>query len=319
MVKLVRRFEGNPFRLVSRTYNFTKDGKPRHPIESKSIAERQAMLLRKKGYNARVVSWRGGSGVYASPKKYNVTYTDTVNIKINEGGLLSALKGFPNDYDSSKREAQNLKLQNGEYQFGNSTDDQNYFFLGQALPGVAKNNEKRLEKMYDPEMDDTILPQSSFEKRKKSLAEELHPVNAVAMNMAHLDNINIRGQGESGIPGFGGKLSDDNMPEITRPARFWVVINWNKKEYQRSYQSDGGQQPTYAFGTLAEAKEFRKKLGDRIEEIGYYYDNKGGAIHSEEIDLEIKKVNRAPNMQDSTDDLTLISMRPRGKVRGGKR
>tara|TARA_B100000579_G_C22845938_1_gene864316 strand:+ start:3498 stop:4565 length:1068 start_codon:yes stop_codon:yes gene_type:complete len=334
MVKLVRRFDGNPYRLVSRTYNYTRDGRPRHPIESKSIAERQAELLRQRGYNARVVSWRGGSGVYASPKKYNVTFTDTVNIKISESGLMSArrVQDSMDKKTPDQRESANLNLRNGDYQFGDSTDDQAYFFLGDSIPGVAQNTQSRFQNSLNRineigEKDLPTLPASSFETKRTSLAEEIHPENAVAMNVRHLNNINIAGESDSGIAGFGGELitSGGNIPKVSKPARFWVVINWNRPAFER-FVGEGMEnlptkqnQPTYAFGTLDEAKEFRQKLADRIEEIGYYYDNKGGAIHSDEIDLEIKKVNRAPNMKASRTDESIKRNRDRRPMRGGKR
>ena len=328
MVKLVRRFDGNPYRLVSRTYNYTRDGRPRHPIESKSIAERQAQLLRERGYNARVVSWRGGSGVYASPKKYNVTFTDTVNIKISESGLMSArmVQDSMDKKTPDQREAANLSLRNGDYQFGDSTDDLTYFFLGDSIPGVAENTQRRflnsvnrINKVGDEEI--PTLPASSFETKRTSLAEEIHPENAVAMNVRHLNNINIVGESDSGIAGFGGELitSGGTIPKVSKPARFWVVINWKRRNPELEEIDAKQNQPTYAFGTLNEAKEFRQKLADRIEEIGYYYDNKGGAIHSDEIDLEIKKVNRAPNMKASRTDESIKRNRNRRPMRGGKR
>ena len=71
MVKDTRIFNGRTYRLFGKPPSFASDGKPLSRIHQKNMAENAAEQIRKRKYNARVINWAGGSGIFVAPRKYN--------------------------------------------------------------------------------------------------------------------------------------------------------------------------------------------------------------------------------------------------------
>jgi len=69
MNKNIRFFNKRPYYLAN-SFKRDHNGKPISKAKSKSYAENYAQAVRKKGYNARVINWAGGSGVYVG-RRYN--------------------------------------------------------------------------------------------------------------------------------------------------------------------------------------------------------------------------------------------------------
>ena len=67
----IRTFENRPYILGS-SFKFDTNGNPLPISKSRSYARNYAELVRRKGFNARVVDWVGGSGVYVG-RRYNKT------------------------------------------------------------------------------------------------------------------------------------------------------------------------------------------------------------------------------------------------------
>jgi len=69
MNKNMRFFNKRPYYLAN-SFKHDHKGNPISKVKSKSYAENYAKVVRKKGYNARVINWAGGSGVYVG-RRYN--------------------------------------------------------------------------------------------------------------------------------------------------------------------------------------------------------------------------------------------------------
>jgi len=78
----IRTFENRPY-LLGNSFKFDTKGNPLPISKSRSYARRYAELVRRKGFNARVVDWVGGSGVYVG-RSYNKTKAEARKDWLNE-------------------------------------------------------------------------------------------------------------------------------------------------------------------------------------------------------------------------------------------
>ena len=72
MPNYFRRFGDRQYQLMRRVPRYDSKGRPRSAIQTKKVAELIAENYRDQGYNARVVNWVGGSGIYIAPRKLRV-------------------------------------------------------------------------------------------------------------------------------------------------------------------------------------------------------------------------------------------------------
>jgi hypothetical protein len=71
-MKNIRKFSRRPY-FFAGSFKRDLNGRQIDSRTSKVIAQRYAQHLRKRGNNARVVNWVGGSGVYVGQRSYDKT------------------------------------------------------------------------------------------------------------------------------------------------------------------------------------------------------------------------------------------------------
>ena len=270
MPQLTRRFSGQPYSLFARVANYDKTGRSRSPALTKAVAENNATRLRARGYNARVVSWVGGSGIYARPslpRRYNRLPSD-------------------DQYFNPHQQSSNRSGESG------ITSDETMMFEGDNLPSgihcldhteeVEQTTKKWLDNRTKENHENMLNAMKlgerhTFEGSRRSLAEQTPRPDSIAVNMRGISSPVVAGSRKEISPGWGGELgsSKGTMPDIskTKEQRYWVGLSWPEISKVASSGltmtwEDAGYQPLYAFATVKAAEEFRQGLNEQIKNVG---------------------------------------------------
>ena len=270
MPNYFRRFGDRQYQLMRRVPRYDSKGRPRSAIQTKKVAELIAENYRDQGYNARVVNWVGGSGIYIAPRKLRV-------------------------YNKSKDEAREQWMEdiyNQEYETA-------AFGLGQAFSNTARAGDP-----IESSVDAINIPAESslgrllLESEKKdslgTLDDALDETGLVPVHSATPERMDFTASriagdmidevGEYGQIGWGpGTLPKSRQPQdmldVMGRSRFRVTLQFE--------QPDGyGERPSYAFSTEEAANIFAKKLQELINKNGYYAE--GGEVNLAE-DVSFKQ------------------------------
>jgi hypothetical protein len=261
-----RRFGNNTYRLLRTLPHVDSRGNNRSPEATKLRAEQQANFYRSKGFNARVVNWVGGSGIYIGRRS-------------------------PRTYYKTKEEARREWMQDIEQtDYNAAAFGVGMSFSNQAQAGDAIESAEWAVEVPDHEY--------KYENSMSFLEDALEELNVQPIHIAEpkgagytnsfgrqlrmvgsLDEV-----GNYGQIGWGpGEIPKNRMPQEidNNRSRFRVVLSFNKNELNENtgkIEPGVGERPTYAFATEAAAMEFSSRLRQMIDENGYYLE--GGTMES---------------------------------------
>lgn len=255
-----RRFGNNTYRLLRTLPHFDSRGNLRSPEATKLQAEQQADFYRNKGFNARVVNWVGGSGIYIGRRT-------------------------PRAYYKTKEEARKQWMKDIEQTDYNAAA----FGVGMSFSNSAQAGDPIESADWA-----TLVPDHDYlhENSMSSLEDALEETNVTPIHIAEPKGANYaNGFGRSlrmadsldevgnyGQIGWGpGEIPEKRMPQKidNQRSRFRVVLSFN----QTDENGPGvGERPTYAFATKEAAMKFSNKLREMIDKNGYYLE--GGTLES---------------------------------------
>ena len=281
----IRRFGGQPFRLIDRIYHYDKHGRSRTPAATKYAAEKRAEEIRAAGFNARVVNWVGGSGIFVAPsrRRYLRTLAEARKAWLSEvqqrnydSAAFGGFNPLTNDIGDNIAEAEGVKIDHQEEKQNyqnlrvlNDADDVMASIIAREDLGVvpvSSNTE------YGPFLFDKMLNEATESGGIPGwgpieFESEIESENKVPMPMNIYPDPDNPGQAYSG--------------GIRR--RYRVAISFKKDDLFDEY----GEMPTYAFATKKEAELFQQKLREKIDNQGYYF--QGGANFMSEQGDVIKR------------------------------
>lgn len=258
MARRIRSFGGKNYRLLKQIPHFDSKGRNRTPIQTKRAAETWAELYRSKGYNARVVNWVGGSGIFIGNRAIRI-YNKTQDEARTE--WMEEIE--QNDYNSAA--------------FGIGQSFSTSAQAGDAVPSATHAFRLPLETPNISAID-FLHPTSQSTLDDALLETETIPVHVAEPRGSRSSYVAMSMMGEmidevgAGQIGWGsGPLPEKRMPlHISdKRSRFRVVLVFE--------QPDGmGERPSFAFATKETAELFANKLKQLIENNGYY--REGGKI-----------------------------------------
>ena len=350
MNKNLRFFNKRPYYLAN-SFKHDNNGRPINKARSKSFANKYAQLVRDRGYNARVINWAGGSGVYVG-RKYNYETKErarkawlqeaeedrydsaTSNSPFNMGGFQSVptlnVGGNPNDalgsYQKQGRSRYDMMF-TGEY---NATDQE--MVLAEILRNEFAGGEE-VYSMLSQEMEG-MTPEEKREYiyyKALQVAEEKEPV---IINQLPGDNNGAfatqyttpkRTGVQASTMGWGveGRTGPGRFDISTKRARHHVVVSWKL--------ADGGwdEAPLMAFANRDGAERFLDEISSVASlrgELVLTSNQKGlqTVVPEKNIELSIVKeygedfANKALTSQTDQQNITnSLNIRrfPDGKLR----
>ena len=319
----VRRFGGRPYRLFQRVPHFDSRGRNRSPQQTALVAEAWAESYRNRGYNARVVNWVGGSGIFLAPRIIR-TYAKTKEEarqewmeQIEESDYGTAAFGIGQAFSTTASAGD--PIQSAKHAFRNDAGivEKGQAWLPSAL-GTEYIHPQSLSTLDDALQETELIPVHVASPR--GTPEGNNPFLTDYYANSIMSEI-INEPGWFGQIGWGsGEIPDERMPspsqyDLDRRTRYRVVLQFEQK--------DGyGERPSFAFGTRAAAEKFTEKLRWLINHNGYYAE--GGKIEpfpgaefnspkwiipAEEIDLEIVE-EVSGFAQKAQDDARAVALDP---------
>jgi len=252
-------------------------------MDTKRQAESRAAMYRDKGYNARVVNWAGGSGIYLSAQRsYNKTKSEArekwmAEIAENDyrAGAFDVGRSFSINAKAGDAIETATSSMKGPFPFL-VTDtgpipfiDLNY--LHEEVGSISDLDDAIIEVKQDYGVIPLhhAAPENHMSLVQNSLQEEM-------MREAHGPSMHgLPGWGSGVIPDMSGtKMLDFDYSKPMPRKRYRVVLEFE--------QPDGsGERPSYAFATETAAATFAGKLQELITENGYY--REGGTLRHRDM------------------------------------
>lgn len=320
----VRLFENRPY-LLRGSFKFDRNGNPLPLNLSRDYARKYADSVRQMGFNARVVDWVGGSGVYVG-RRYNKTKSkarsDWQN-ELKDARYENAVFGAGIDFGTpflqpvrefsvggNTLEGKDVKFEggisrleammNGSYYGGSGNNDVEE--LLQSYLNIEYESNKtelisELNQLSNSERQDIITEYGDLENylnyRSTQKTESIEPIWANEMigndgNNSIRWNTPKRTGGTSVIPGWSieGRIGDGIFDISTTRARWHVAIAWETKE-------GWDEAPTYAFRNKDSADKFAEKirmLGEQRGELAITVDRNGNRTILPYANLDISVV-----------------------------
>lgn len=269
----MRRFNNQPYQLFSVSRHVDRNGKRISPDLAKHDARRKAESLRSRGYNARVVDWVAGSGVFIGRRRYDRTQEEARDKwlkELEQERFESAVFGIgaagigvvprlnAGDNPTDEKWGFRTQLTNPKTKARNPRDPSDV---------LSELDWNRLEGSIDELLELGFrgnLPSTS-KNAGAILANEKAFGTETSMNFG-MNNFD----GPSGSPGWGlGSMTSEpgqRFGELsTQRRRFHVVASFNDGN------DNWGEIPMYAFATQSQAKRFLDALQEDVEERGYLY------------------------------------------------
>ncbi len=255
-----RRFGNNTYRLLRTFPHVDSRGNLRSPEATKLQAEQQADFYRNKGFNARVVNWVGGSGIYLGRRNPRTYY------KTKEEARKQWMKDIEqNDYNAA---AFGVGMS-----FSNSAQAGDSIFSAEAaelVPNPEYKYKNSMSTLEDALEESNVIPVHIAEPKDENYSNGFGRSLRMAGSLDEVGNYGQIGWGPGEIP-------QKRMPQKidNQRSRFRVVLSFN----QTDEQGPGvGERPTYAFATKEAAMKFSNKLKEMIDKNGYYLE--GGTLES---------------------------------------
>ncbi len=306
----VRRFNGNPYRLIGVSRHRDKKGKTRNPEQTREEARQLANKIRQRGYNARVVDWVGGSGLYIGRRKYFKTkaearrdWLDSLAHKRFEDAVFNSGLGMGSMFSVEKM---NVGDDPAEEKWG--------FRIGERLD-VGDKADRGMPQAVIAELDE----QKAFDFSLAEIPNQISFGGAVVGNERAIGSEyafwlqeNVLNSGSSN-PGWGiGTIERKEGQRFgnLNPSRrrYHVVVSFNNPDDN----GDWGEIPLYAFATQEQADRFKKRLMDDIEDKGYLFISGKEALNMEgffvynpypvEIPIERLELSVVPENADLAAD-----------------
>lgn len=308
------------------SFKFDKKGKPLPLNVSRNYARKYADAVRQMGFNARVVDWVGGSGVYVG-RRYNKTQSkarkdwldelETARFENAIYGAGEAQFGDPflqpvNEYSvgGNPLQAKNVRFEggisrfeammSGDYYGGSGNSDieellQAYLNIEYEINRTQLISE--LNSLSNTERQKIIDEYGNLENylnyRATQKTESVEPIFANEL-IGNAGNNSIRWNtpkrtgGTSVIPGWSilGRTGNNIFDIDTTRARWHVAIAWKTKEGWE-------EAPTFAFRNKESADSFAKRireLGEERKELAITVDGNGNRAVLPYADLDISVV-----------------------------
>jgi RNA polymerase-binding transcription factor DksA len=264
----VRRFNNQPYRLFSVSRFIDRKGNLINPEIARKDARSKAEYLRTRGYNARVVDWVAGSGVFIGRRRYDKTKSEArydwldraKDDRFEQAAFGFGISGFSTVPtlkvgDDPRDPKWNMNIVQGQRGDGKSTP-------GGLLMDLDWN---RLDGMIDDLGNWGFNLPSTSKNAGAVIANEL----AVGYDKASQIGMNAV-ESPNTTPGWGigsvsveegqrfGELSDARR-------RFHVVASFNDGN------DNWGEIPMYAFATQSQAKRFLEALQEEVNSKGFLY------------------------------------------------
>ena len=265
-----RRFGNNTYRLLRTLPHVDSRGKLRSPEATKLRAEQQADFYRNKGFNARVVNWVGGSGIYIgrkNPRTYYKTKAEAREQWMKEIELTdynAAAFGVGMSFSNSAQAGDSVATATSALP-ADAVTDQEFRFIGHQY-----KHENSMSMLEDVLEEINVTPIHIAEPRDANYA------NGFGRSLRMADS--IKEVGDYGQIGWGpGEIPKKRMPQKinNQRSRFRVVLSFNQ---DANGEVGVGERPTYAFATKEAAMKFSTQLRQMIDENGYYLE--GGNLES---------------------------------------
>lgn len=260
MVKGTRIFNGRSYRLFGKTPSFDSQGKPLSRIHQKNMAENAAEQIRKRNYNARVINWAGGSGIFVAPKKYN---TRMARRPVNTiSGRASQTIFIP---DEAKVHYIHPK-----------SEKQIEHAMEKGIPASTMISESDARNLKVDK--DTKGTYASTAVDPNQVSEELGVIGIV--NPIHVAEPIMTQDGNVFI------TKDVPASQIVR-----FTANDLKDEGDRRYVvKDPKGIQVFESSSLAEAQTYVNTMVDSVQRRGYYYGSERERIPSHQFKLEVQEV-----------------------------
>lgn len=280
-----RRFGNRPYRLIARLPHFDEMGRERTSNMTMNAANRKAELLRKRGYNARVVNWVGGSGIYMTNKKYNRTLSQAREKWLDEidksDMLAGAMGGFSiNSQAGDDPITASIMRKIVGFKNQESSGPQEAFVkYPLAIQRLNWTDEELIEWQKDTNPNDiTALNMEMALLGDKELVKDIvhvnNPFKGIFMHTSFGEQHKASNVDKGGLLGWGpGKVipSKGNVPSSVDPTRTRYRVTMIFPRVDEDTPIDGyGEAPTFAFSSLESANTFAKRLREQIDDIGYY-------------------------------------------------
>jgi len=291
-----RRFGNRPYRLIARLPHFDEMGRERTSNMTMIAANRKAESLRKRGYNARVVNWVGGSGIYMTNKKYSRTLSQAREKwldKMNQSDMTAgAMGGFSINSGAGDDPvtASRMRPSDSEISFmDNMTDAGRNGVETLAIQRLNWTEEELIEWQKDTNPNDnTALNMEMALLGDKELVKDIvhvnNPFKGIYMHKSFGDIHVASNVDKGGLLGWGpGKVipSKGNVPSSVDPTRTRYRVTMIFPRVDEDTPIDGyGEAPTFAFSSLESANTFAQRLREQIDDIGYY--SSGGRARIDE-------------------------------------
>ena len=264
----VRRFNNQPYRLFSVSRFIDRKGNRIQPEVARNNARMKAEYLRARGYNARVVDWVGGSGVFIGRRRYDRTIAEArkkwlqseADARFEQAAFGFGLAGFSTI----------PTMRVGD----DPTNPKWNMNVVQGKKGDGRVSPKRIMMDLDFNRLDGMIDEYSnwgFNLPKTSDYGGAVIANELAFGSDYATQIGSNAvSSPNATPGWGigsitveegqrfGELSDARR-------RFHVVASFNDGN------DNWGEIPMYAFATQSQAKRFLEALQNDVNERGFLY------------------------------------------------
>lgn len=264
----VRRFNNQPYRLFSVSRFIDRKGNRIQPEVARNNARMKAEYLRARGYNARVVDWVGGSGVFIGRRRYDRTIAEArkkwlqseSDARFEQAAFGFGLAGFSTIPtmrvgDDPTNPKWNMNVVEGK-------------------KGDGRVSPKRVMMDLDFNRLDGMIDEYSnwgFNLPKTSDYGGAVIANELAFGSDYATQIGSNAvSSPNATPGWGiGSISVEEGQRFGELSdarrRFHVVASFNDGN------DNWGEIPMYAFATQSQAKRFLEALQNDVNERGFLY------------------------------------------------
>lgn len=266
----VRRFNNQPYRLFSVSRFIDRKGNRIQPEVARNNARMKAEYLRARGYNARVVDWVAGSGVFIGRRRYDRTIAEArkkwleqeKNDRFEQAAFGFGMAGFSS--------IPTLKV-------GDDPADPKWNMIVRTdrnrKQQLAPSPNSILSDLDFNRLDGLIDEFGNWDFNLPSTSRNAGAViaNEIAVGYEKASQIGLNAvDSPNTTPGWGigsvsveegqrfGELSDARR-------RFHVVASFNDGN------DNWGEIPMYAFATQSQAKRFLEALQEDVNDRGFLY------------------------------------------------